>query len=417
MMTGTAQTARQVFTSGLFCTFIFSLLSFANCVNARQVDESHIKAISEPVIVGAARMEAYLPLLHGKRVAVAGNHTSMVAGVHLVDTLLKRDVDVVKVFSPEHGFRGTAAAGEWVEGGIDPETGLPVVSLYGSNRRPTPGQLQDVDIILFDIQDVGLRYYTYISTMTYLMEEAARHLIHVIVLDRPNPLGHLIDGPLLDPKHASFVGLHAVPIAHGMTVGEYALMVNGELWLSGGITCRLTVVEMENYWKSRPYPLPLPPSPNLPNMYAVYLYPDLCFFEGTVISVGRGTSKPFQVFGHPALNPKDYTYSFVPASVTAAPNPPHLGKLCHGKDLTVLSLDSLSKQDRINLEYLLQAYRDYDNKTAFFNAFFEKLSGTDALRDQIIAGLSEEQIRATWQTGLSQFRETRKKYLLYPDEK
>lgn len=367
------------------------------------------------VLVGAARTGLYHPLLEGKRVAFAGNHTAVVEGKHLVDILVEEGVDVVKIFSPEHGFRGTAAHGEWVDSGIDRETGLPVISLYGASRRPTEVQLSDVDVIVFDIQDVGVRFYTYISTMTYFMEEVARHGKEMIVLDRPNPLGHYVDGPVLEPRHSSFVGLHAIPIVHGMTIGEYALMVNGEGWLADDLVCDLTVIPIAHYSHTTRYHLPLAPSPNLPDMHSVYLYPSLCLFEGTDISLGRGTDKPFQVFGHPELPPATFSYTFKPEPVAAAPNPPQLGKLCHGRDLSAIPLNELEKKSQINLGYILEAYRHFPDKDRFFNSFFERLSGSTRLREQIVAGWTEPQIRESWQPGLEAFKEIRLKYLLYDE--
>lgn len=370
---------------------------------------------TEEVLVGAAQPELYFPFLEGKRVAFAGNHTAVVEGKHLVDILVEEGVDVVKIFSPEHGFRGTAAHGEWVDSGIDRETGLPVISLYGASRRPTEAQLSDVDVILFDIQDVGVRFYTYISTMTYFLEEVARHGKKMVVLDRPNPLGHYVDGPVLEPGHSSFVGLHAIPIVHGMTIGEYALMVNGEGWLADGLVCDLVVIPMGRYGHTSRYHLPLAPSPNLPDMHSVYLYPSLCLFEGTDISLGRGTDKPFQVFGHPGLPPATFPYTFTPGRVAAAPNPPQLEKLCHGRDLSTIPLKELEKKTQINLGYILEAYRYFPDKDRFFNSFFERLSGTTRLREQIVAGWSEQQIRESWQPGIEAFKVIRSRYLLYED--
>ncbi len=367
------------------------------------------------VMTGAEQTERYFHLLSGKRVAFAGNHTSVIHGVHMVDTLIAAGKNLVKVFSPEHGFRGTAAAGELVESGIDHRSGLPVVSLYGRNRRPTPEQLADVDVVVFDIQDVGVRFYTYISTMTFIMQAAARENIPVIILDRPNPLGHYVDGPMLQAEHASFVGLHPVPVVHGMTVGEYAMMANGEGWLGPSLVCDLTVIPVANYTHNTRYELPVPPSPNLPNMTSVYLYPSLCFFEGTDVSLGRGTPKPFQIFGHPDLNKQAFPYRFIPESLPAAPNPPQLGMACQGMDLSTIPGEILMEKDQINLSYLLEAYRHFPNKPNFFNSFFENLSGTSLLRNQILAGLSEEQIRASWQEELRSFRKLRSNYLLYPD--
>ncbi len=368
-------------------------------------------------VPGAWQTSRYFPLLENKRVAVAGNHTSLVKDTHLVDTLLSAGVDVIKVFSPEHGFRGEAAAGELVGSSIDSRTGLPIISLYGSNRRPSAQQLEDVDVILFDIQDVGTRFYTYISTMTYIMEEAARQNIPMIILDRPNPNGHYVDGPVLKPEHSSFVGLHPIPIVHGMTIGEYALMVNGEGWLPNGLQCKLHIVSVKNYTHTTRYEVPLSPSPNLPNMHAIYLYPSLCFFEGTVISLGRGTNKPFQVYGHPDLPEALFPYRFMPRSVTAAPNPPQLGKYCNGINLSNAPIIELESKNQINLDYILHAYRHFPEKEKFFNNFIERLAGTGELRRQITAGYTAEEIRATWQEDLDTFRIIRSKYLLYPDFK
>ncbi len=372
----------------------------------------------EPAPVpGAWQTDQYFHLLEDKRVAVVGNHTSMIMDTHLVDSLLSADIQVVRVFSPEHGFRGVAAAGELVDNSIDDRTGLPIISLYGANRRPTAQQLEDLDVILFDIQDVGTRFYTYISTMTYIMEEAARQGIPMIILDRPNPNGHYVDGSLLKPEYSSFVGLHPIPIVHGMTVGEYALMVNGESWLPEGLQCEVHVVTVKNYTHLTRYNVSSSPSPNLPNMHAIYLYPSLCLFEGTVISLGRGTNKPFQIYGHPDLPEQIFSYRFIPKSVSAAPNPPQLGNKCNGIDLSKIPLEELRNKNEINLDYLLNAYHHFSEKEQFFNNFFERLAGTSELRSQIIAGYSAEKIRASWQDDLNAFHKIRSKYLLYPDFK
>ncbi len=370
---------------------------------------------SGEVLPGAHRTDLYVHLLQTKRVAVAGNHTSLIGKTHLVDTLRASGIDVVKVFSPEHGFRGEAAHGELVESGIDQQTGLPVVSLYGTNRRPTPEQLADVDIVVFDIQDVGVRFYTYLSTMTYIMQAAAREGIPVMILDRPNPHGHYVDGPVLELSHASFVGLHPVPIVHGMTPAEYARMVNGEGWLGMNLECELIIIPVKNYTHNIHYTLPVAPSPNLPNMHAVYLYPSLCFFEGTDISLGRGTNKPFQVYGHPEFTEDLFPYTFTPTSVRAAPNPPQLGKLCYGRDLSIISIEQLQQKNKINLEYIIEAYRHFPDKTRFFNSFFERLAGNSLLRHQITVGYTPEQIRASWNEDLEKFKKMRSPYLLYPD--
>jgi len=368
------------------------------------------------ILPGAWQTASYFHLLEDKQVAVAGNHTSMIQNTHLVDTLLASGINVVKVFSPEHGFRGKAADGEYVDDSTDPRTGIPIVSLYGSNRRPTRDQLADVDIILFDMQDVGTRFYTYISTMTYIMEKSADKGIPVIILDRPNPNGHYVDGPILEPDHASFVGLHPVPVVHGMTVGEYALMVNGEGWLENDRRADLRVIPVANYSRKMRYVLPVAPSPNLPNMHAVYLYPSLCFFEGTSISVGRGTAKPFQKFGHPDLPASAYQHVFTPESRRESPNPPQLGHECHGQNLSRFNKEELRQKDRINLGFLLEAYHHFPDKDDFFNPYFDQLAGTTVLREQIVAGYSASEIRAGWEEDLEAFRQLRADYLIYPKE-
>jgi len=368
-----------------------------------------------PLTLGSERTYKYFPLLANKRVAVAGNHTSLIGSTHLVDSLVSAGVRVVRIFSPEHGFRGTAPDGAYVPSGLDKDKGIMVVSLYGPARRPTAEQLSDVDIILFDMQDVGARFYTYISTMTMLMQEAARHSIPFIVLDRPNPNGHFIDGPVLDPAFSSFVGLHPVPVVHGMTIGEFALMINGEGWLGGNLETDLRVIPMKHYNRNEPFVLPVPPSPNLPNMLSIYLYPSLCFFEGTAISVGRGTEFPFQVFGHYQLPSERFTFRFTPRSVPASINPPLLGKDIRGRDLRFLSEKEIRERRKINLSFLLEAFRNFPERERFFNPFFDRLAGTNMLRNQIKAGLTEEQIRQSWQPGLESFRKIRAQYLLYPD--
>ncbi len=399
--------------ANIYVGVLFVVFAFSQNANGHSHKSSSGK--DREILPGAWRTEEYFPELKGKRVAVAGNHTSMVRDVHLVDTLLSSGLDVVKIFSPEHGFRGRSAAGEMVESGRDPDTGLPVVSLYGTNRRPTQEQLSDVDVIVFDIQDVGARFYTYISTMTYIMEEAAQLDLPVIILDRPNPNGHYVDGPVLEPEYSSFVGLHPVPVVHGMTIGEYAMMVNGEGWLKHNKQCDLHIVTVKNYTHLSRYTLPIPPSPNLPNMRSISLYPSLCFFEGTVISIGRGTDKPFQVYGHSRLPASSYAYRFTPQSITASPNPPQLGKECLGVDLSYKPTDALKQKDQINLDYILDAFRNFPDKKDFFNSFLENLAGNSNLRQQIIEGYTACEIRETWQKDLKDFKQIRSKYLLYPD--
>ncbi len=362
------------------------------------------------VRTGAQQTDVYLPLLKGKRVGMLVNQTAMISpGVHLVDSLLAHKVNIVKIFSPEHGFRGMADAGEKVGNSRDTRTGLPIVSLYGKHRQADAADLADVDILVFDVQDVGTRFYTYISTLQELMESAAKFGKPLIVLDRPNPNGHYIDGPILDTAFRSFVGMQPIPTVHGMTVAEYAQMLNGEGWLAGKVRCHLTVVPCENYDHTTMYQLPVKPSPNLPNMRSIYLYASTCLFEGTVFSLGRGTDKPFQVYGHPLL-PKNL-FSFTPKSVPGAKSPVLMDSTCYGYDLTAID----PKADEIDLSFILNAYRLFPEKARFFNNFFDKLAGSDILRKQIQQGLSAEAIRKSWQPGLQRFASIRKKYLLYTD--
>ncbi len=380
-----------------------------------QVEQQEaVEIVPKPLRLGAERTEFYLPVLKGKSVGIVANQTSVVAGTHLVDTLLALGIDVKSVFAPEHGFRGNASAGAKISDSKDPKTGLPIVSLYGSNYKPKPEVLEGLDVVIFDIQDVGTRFYTYISTMSYMMEACAENGIEMLVLDRPNPNGHYVDGPVLKKEFSSFVGLHEVPVVHGMTVGEYAKMVNGEGWLKNSIKCDLTVVEMENYSHDLKFELPIAPSPNLPNQTAIYLYPSLCFFEGTEVSEGRGTDKPFQQFGYPKM-PKGNT-SFTPKSIEGVAKYPKLeNKKCNGIDLSNIPSDSLRNMKHLNLEWLISTYQDYTEKDKFFKAnFFDKLAGSSILREQIIAGQTEDEIRATWQKDLEQFKLIREMYLLYP---
>lgn len=364
--------------------------------------------------LGAERTAAYVPLLEGKAVGIVANQTSTIGTTHLVDSLVALGINVKRVFAPEHGFRGNAGAGEKIKDGVDEKTGLPIASLYGNTRKPSAKALAGLEVVVFDIQDVGTRFYTYISTMSYMMEACAEHGIPVVVLDRPNPNGHYVDGPVLEKEFASFVGLHPVPVVHGMTVGEYAKMVNAEGWLKEGAQCALTVIEMEHYARTIAYELPIAPSPNLPNQKAIYLYPSLCFFEGTEVSEGRGTDKPFQQFGYPQM-PNANTI-FTPVSIPGvAPHPKLENKTCKGVDLTLLPNDSLRALGKLNLSWLIDAYTHYPNKKQFFKAnFFDKLAGSAQLREQIIAGKSESEIRKTWEKDLQQFINLRAKYLLYP---
>jgi uncharacterized protein YbbC (DUF1343 family) len=377
------------------CTQLFIFLALATSLSCTKAQ----------IKLGADQTTNYFPLLLGKKIAVVANQTSVIDNTHLVDSLLGANFDVLKVFSPEHGFRGKADAGSYIENEIDILSGLPIVSLYGKNKKPSFEQLQYLDIIIFDIQDVGARFYTYISTLHYVMEAAAQNNISVIVLDRPNPNIHYTDGPVLDTAFTSFVGMHPIPVVHGMTIGEYAQMINGQGWLEDGLKCDLTVVKMKNYDRQTKYNLPINPSPNLPNSIAINLYPSLCFFEGTNVSVGRGTEIPFQHFGAPYLKSD---YSFIPKSGPGSKYPKHENIKCFGKDLRMEKTI-----DYINLEYLIYGYQNCDNKDDFFNNFFAKLAGGNSLKNQIISGKTSHEIRQSWQKGLREFNEMREPYLLY----
>jgi uncharacterized protein YbbC (DUF1343 family) len=360
-----------------------------------------------PTVV-ADQLDVLLPKLKGKNVGLVVNHTALVGRTHLADTLKAHGITIKKVFAPEHGFRGSAADGETIKDGFDTKSGLPVVSLYGSNKKPTPRQLADVDVLIFDIQDVGVRFYTFISTLHYVMEAAAEHGKKVFVLDRPNPNGNYVDGPVLDPALKSFVGIHPIPVVHGVTVGELARMINGEGWLENGVKCDLEVIPVKHWTHIDPYPLSIKPSPNLPNDQAVKLYPSLCLFEGTVISVGRGTQTPFLILGNPLL--KDLPFQFTPVAIPGMSNtPPHENKLCHGIDLR-----NVPVEPKLSLKYLIDFYQRYPDKDKFFTVYFDKLAGTTALRQQIKDGLSEEAIRKTWQKDLDIYKAIRQKYLMYP---
>lgn len=398
-----------------------------------KVQTSFCQSANEHTIrPGAERMDMYLPLIKGKKVGVFANHTSMVANTHLVDTLRKLGVDIKVIFGPEHGFRGTADAGEKVGNYIDEKTGIPVVSLYGPKRRPDADDLKNVEVMIFDIQDVGVRFYTYISSMQEYMEAAIENNKPLIILDRPNPNGFYVDGPVLDVKFKSFVGMQPVPINYGMTIGEYALMLVGEKWLGekassiqinlvttnpmADTSFQILVIRCENYTHKSKYILPVKPSPNLPEMQSIYLYPSTCLFEGTVLSEGRGTEKPFQVFGHPDL-PK-YLYSFTPNPTEGAKNSKHYGKVCYGWNLSG-TLDEVLKlvDNKIQVKWLIEAYRLFPQKDSFFlkSNSFNRLAGNDVLMQQIKDDISEEEIRKSWEPALSEFKKIRKKYLLYED--
>lgn len=362
---------------------------------------------------GADRPEIYLPLLKGKSVAIVTNQTGLLRDrTHLVDFLIKNNIKITTIFAPEHGFRGDADAGEHIKNGTDTKTGLPIISLYGDNKKPKPAQLNGSDVILFDIQDVGVRFYTYISTLAYVMEAAAENNKEMIVLDRPNPHDGYTDGPVMKDGFKSFVGMHNVPVVYGLTIGEYGKMLIGEKWLKNGVQPRYTLVPMLDYHKKMRYGVYEKPSPNLPNEIAINLYPSLCFFEGTQVSVGRGTALPFQVYGSPWTT--SLPYQFTPRPNAGAKDPFLNGQLCYGENLSEFN----RHLRKINLEWLIKAYKNYNNpKLDFFlkNFWIDKLAGTDELRKQIVAGKSEAQIRQSWQNGLEQFEKIRQKYRIYPD--
>ena len=402
---------------GISAKFTLSLLlALPACGTARPAPAAAHTLNTPPavarVVVGAEQMASYLPQLKGKRVGLVINQTSRVGATFLVDTLRARGVNVTAIFAPEHGFRGEEADGATIKDGRDARSGVAVRSVYGKTKKPTPEMLADVDVLVFDIQDVGARFYTFISTLHYVMEAAAEQNKTVLVLDRPNPNGDLVDGPILEPAHKSFVGMDPLPIAHGLTVGELATMLNGEKWLAGGRKCRLTVVPLaKGYTHATAYHLPVRPSPNLPTDHAVALYPSICLFEGTNISVGRGTATPFEVIGGPT-QPATRPYSFTPQPNAGSPSPPLKGQPCYGLNLA----DAATRDSgRLVLKYLLDFYRQSTDKAHFFGKYFEELSGTNALRQQIIAGKTEAEIRASWEPGLGKFKTLRKKYLLYPE--
>ncbi len=370
-------------------------------------------ATEKRVIVGAEQTQAYLPILKNKRVAIFSNHTGMVGNKHLLDVLLENKVNVVAIFSPEHGFRGDADAGEHVSNSVDKKTGVPILSLYdGKTGKPSKGSMQKFDLLIVDIQDVGLRFYTYYASMVRLMDACAETNRKMLILDRPNPNGHYVDGPILDMKHKSGVGWLPIPIVHGMTLGELAGMVNGERWLPASRICDVTVIPCKNYTHQTMYQLPIPPSPNLPNMKSIYLYPSTCFFEATPVSLGRGTSLPFQVYGHP--NMKGYDYSFTPRSLPGAKNPPQLNKLCYGVNLSGLSDEEIWKKG-VDLSYVIDAYTNLNMNDHFFRPFFELLVGRDYVRKMIEEGKSADEIKAMWQEDVATFKIQRKPYLLYQE--
>jgi len=373
------------------------------------------------ILTGAEQTEKYLPLLEGKRVGMVVNPTSVIGQVTVVDSLITSGVNIMKIFGPEHGFRGNASAGTAVNDAVDQKTGIKAVSLYGKHEKPTMADLADIDILLFDIQDVGVRFYTYINTLQYVMEACAENNKELIILDRPNPNGFYVDGPILDPKFISGIGLQPIPIVHGLTVGEYAQMLNGEGWLKNKVKCKITVIPVANYNHDMPYTLPVKPSPNLNSQQSILLYPTLCLFEGTFISQGRGTLTPFTILGAPKLKGK-YSFSFTPKSIKGmAETPLHQNQECYGLDLREYDFSNIKQNKTLNLKWLIELYQAYPDKADFFNQKLSKqmgnldrLAGVASLKEQIIAGKSEQEIRASWEPGLSKYKQTRKKYLLYP---
>ncbi|PZO29914.1 MAG: DUF1343 domain-containing protein [Flavobacteriaceae bacterium] len=404
-------------------TVLFSVLLMLSCASQKPKERFEYKSeiretliscsfennvpLSSNIISGADNSSAYLPLLKDKKIGIITNQTGILSDkTHLADFLLDKKINVQKIYAPEHGFRGTADAGELIKDGKDTKTGLPIISLYGNNKKPKPEQLAGIDVMVFDLQDVGARFYTYISSLHYIMEACAENNIPLIVLDRPNPNGSIVDGPILEKEHTSFVGMHQIPLLHGMTIGEYAKMINGEKWLKNGVECKLTVIPCLNYNREMAYSLPVKPSPNLPNDQSINLYASLCLFEGTNVSSGRGTEMQFQIYGSPFL-PKS-SFSFTPMPNFGAKDPMHNGKLCYGEDLT-----KIQKVKQLELKWLIKAYNSTSDKSKFFNDFFLKLAGTKKLREQIEAGISENEIRKSWEKGLNDFKTMRRNYLIY----
>ncbi len=405
--------------------FIITSCKQTSTVKAQEFTQESIQDTfveKKTVVTGADQTKAYIPSLLNKNIAIVANQTSRIqktsnydstiTSIHLVDYIHNsKQIHVKKVFAPEHGFRGKADAGEIIKNGKDVKTGLPIISLYGKNKKPSKKQLKGIDMVIFDIQDVGARFYTYISTLHYVMEACAENKIPLIILDRPNPNGHYVDGPVLEMKHHSFVGMHPVPVIYGMTIGEYGTMINGEKWLKNGIQCDLKVIPLQNYTHQTAYSLPVKPSPNLPNDASINLYPSLCFFEGTNVSVGRGTNKQFQIVGNPFHHLKKHSYMFTPTPNEGAKKPKHNNKECYGYDLS-----NNKKLNRLNLQWLLEfynAHKQYSKEKKFFTSFFTKLAGTKELQKQIEQGITEEEIRKSWQDDLNDFKKIRSNYLIY----
>ena len=391
---------------GVKNTFLFLFLFiFSSSCSAKKVENTNTNSLE--IKTGADNFAAYLPLLKDKKIGIVTNQTGILSDkTHLVDFLLSKNINIQNIFAPEHGFRGTEDAGEHVIDDKDTKTGLPIISLYGDNLKPKPEQLAGIDVIVFDLQDVGVRFYTYLSTLHYVLEACAENNIRLLILDRPNPNGNIVDGPILEKEFTSFVGMHPVPVLYGMTIGEYGQMINGEKWLQNDAQCKLTVIPCLNYNRKMSCSLPVKPSPNLPNDQAINLYASLCLFEGTNVSLGRGTEKQFQIYGSPFLSKSDF--SFVPKPNFGSKEPMHKGEICYGEDLS-----AVAKANQLELKWLLKAYNKTSDKTKFFNPFFTKLAGTKQLQQQIEAGTSEKEIRKTWEKGLNNFKDIRKKYLIY----
>lgn len=405
----------------ILSTLILSVVSFCTSRHANLHPTQSSSIYNAGILTGADQTEKYLPYLLKKRVAILGNPTSVIGKRHLVDSLKSRGVNIVKVFGPEHGFRGNASAGTKVKDETDPATGIPMISLYGAKRKPSKEDLADVDIVVFDIQDVGCRFYTYINVLSYIMEACAENKKELMILDRPNPNGYFVDGPVLDMKLKSGIGIFPIPITHGMTIGEFAQMINGEGWLPAKMVCSLNIIKVINYTHETPYELPVPPSPNLNTQQSVLLYPSLCLFEGTIISQGRGTMHPFTVLGNPDLKGK-YEFNFTPVSIKGmAETPLHMNTACYGIDLRNYDVATLRKNKQVNLSWMIELYKAYPAKEKFFDfsqskqmGNIDKLAGVTTFKEQIIAGKSEKEIRASWEPGLSQYKKMRLKYLLYP---
>ncbi len=395
----------------IYLLFVLVVVAFTAFGQVTQIENS-IKTAND-IKVGADRTLEYLPLLKGKSVGVVANQSSKIKNTHLVDSLISLGIKVKKVFSPEHGFRGLVDAGKKVKSYKDVKTNLPVISLYGKNKKPAPADFKGIDVLVFDIQDVGVRFYTYLSTLHYVMEACAENNKQLIVLDRPNPNGYYIDGPVMEDAYKSFLGLHSVPIVYGMTIGEYAQMINGEGWLKNGVRCNLKVITLESYIHTDLYELPIRPSPNLPNMASVYLYPSLGLFEGTVVSVGRGTDKPFQVIGHPTLAKTNF--SFTPKPQEGAMEPKYNGEVCHGYNLYDFGKEYTKETKKIYLYWLMGTYKNTPNKETFFDENFNYHAGNATLQQQIKNGTEEVEIRKSWQEGIKKFKVIRRKYLLYKD--